>query len=217
MVYPATGSKLTGEGDINRTGSHVSTNIIIEVNGNAVGAVKQLSINEARRITQIDEVGTDGHIDSVPSQSTNITGSCQRTRFDGLRITAAFSRPYIHLAAQRIPFDIVIKDLFAATGAAHGADPNEATVLFTTLKNVWISKVSSTYRSDDFVIVDDMDWEAEHIYSRVVSGANVVGAITGGRQIPGLSLNSFEQAADRGERRGALDGAGLLLAGIEGA
>jgi hypothetical protein len=216
MVYPATGSILTGEGDINRTGTHVSTNIIIEVDGNAIGAVRQLSINEARRITQIDEVGTDGHIDSVPSQSTNITGSCQRTRFDGLRITAAFSRPFIHVAAQRIPFDLVIKDLFSATGASHDVDPDGATVLFTTLKNVWISKVSSTYRSDDFVIVDDMDWEAEHIYSRVAE-ANVVQAVTGGRQIPSLSLNSFEQAADRGDRRGALDGAGLLLAGIEGA
>jgi len=148
--------------------------------------------------------GTDGHIDSVPSQSTNITGSCQRTRFDNLRIAAAFSRGYIHVAAQRLPFDIVIKDLFAGN--------DDATILITTLKNVWISKIASTVRSDDFVIVDDMDFEAEHIYSTLASG-NAVPAAAGGRQIlVGDHTSPFEFETDRGGRRGALDGAGLLRA-----
>lgn len=201
--YPNTGSKLTGEGTKNRTGTHVSTNIIIEVGTEAVGAVRQLSVTETRRITQIDEIGTDGHIDSVPSQSTNITGSCQRTRFDNLRIAAAFSRGYIHVAAQRLPFDIVIKDLFAGN--------DEASILITTIKNVWISKIASTIRADDFVIVDDMDFEAEHIYSTLASG-NAVPAAAGGRQLSITDVSPYERAADKGDRRGALDGAGLLVA-----
>lgn len=203
LEYPNTGSKLTGEGTENRTGTHVSTNIIVEVGTEAVGAIRQLSVTETRRITQIDEVGTDGHIDSVPSQSTNITGSCQRTRFDNLRIAAAFSRGYVHVAAQRIPFDIVIKDLFA------GGD--EASILITTIKNVWISKIASTVRADDFVIVDDMDFEAEHIYSTLASG-NAIPGVTGGRNLVIGPTSQYERDADKGDRRGALDGAGLLRA-----
>src|ERR1700743_498486 len=86
----------------NRTATHLSTNIIIKVDGNTVGAVKSLEITESRGgIKQIDEVGTDGHIDSAPSSSTNITGSCTRTRFDRMRIAEAFSRSFIHVSAQR--------------------------------------------------------------------------------------------------------------------
>src|SRR5690606_42104236 len=96
MVAPNTGSITTAEGGRNRTGTAVSTNIIIEVDGNAVGAIQSLSIKETRQIATIDEVGTDGHIDSVPSKSTDITVTCQRTRFDNLRVAAAFSRGFIH-------------------------------------------------------------------------------------------------------------------------
>lgn len=209
MVAPNTGS-LIGPNSAdsafgNRTGTAVSTNIIIEVNGVAVGAVKSFSINEARTITQIDEVGTDGHIDSVPSKSVNITGSCQRTRFDNLRMAPAFSRGFIHVGAQRIPFDIVVKDIFA------GNDPNST--LVTTIKNVWISKLAVTFRSDDFVIVSDMDWEAETIFTTLGSGSgNAVPSLAGGRSIVPENIDSIEQATDVGQRRGALDAAGLLNA-----
>jgi len=106
---PNTGSTLTGD-SVNKTSTAISTNIIIMVNNRAVGAVQSLSISEKRNIKMIDEIGTDGHIDSVPNQSTNITGSCQRVRFDRLRIAEAFSRGFIHAASQIYPFDIVILD-----------------------------------------------------------------------------------------------------------
>jgi len=157
MVELNTGSIIQGEAGENKTFTSVSTNIIIKVGDTPVGAIRSLSVNENRRISMIDEVGTDGHVDSVPSQSTNITGSCQRTRFNNLRMAAAFSRGYVHVHSQRIPFDIDIIDIFA------GSDPG--THITTTIKNVWISKISYTFRSDDFVIVEDMDWEAEAISS----------------------------------------------------
>lgn len=205
MVYPNTGSILTAEGGKNQTRTGVSTNIIIEVDGNAVGAIKEISIDEDRGIVMINEVGTDGHIDSVPNKSTDISGRCQRTRFDNLRIAAAFSRDYIHVHAQRLPFNIVIKDTFA------GDDPNKT--LITTIKNVWIRKIGTSYRAEDFVIVENMDWVAETIFSTVGTGQayNTIG----GRPIPIIDVNQFELAADRGDRRGALDAAGLLMA-IEG-
>jgi hypothetical protein len=202
--YPSTGSILLTDTGANRTGTAVSTCIIVEVDGNAVGAIKSLSINEAREIAMIDELGTDGHIDSVPKRATDISGDCKRTRFDNLRMLAAFSRPYIHLAAQRIPFDIVIKDTFA------GNDVNS--VLVTTIKNVWCDSVKITYSSDDFVIVEDMSWKAEQIYSKIGS-SNAVPGVAGSRQMKiRTPISQYELMADRGERRGALDGAGLLQA-----
>lgn len=186
-----------------RTATHLSTNIIITVDGNSVGAVKTLDITEARpAIKMVDEVGTDGHIDSAPSGSTNITGSCQRTRFDRMRIAEAFSRGFIHVAAQRIPFDIVVQDIFA--------DSDTANAIITTIHNVWIKSIRYTYSADEFVIVDNLDWEAESI-SSILNNGNVAQAVANGRAVP-IILNALEQQADRGSFRGALDGAGLLNA-----
>src|SRR5580692_1747947 len=111
--YPQTGSILQGNG-YNTTDTAISTNILIAVRTpsgySPVGAVQSMAISEKRSIKMIDEVGTDGHIDSVPNQSTNVTGSCQRVRFDRLRIAEAFSRGFIHAASQVYPFDIVVMD-----------------------------------------------------------------------------------------------------------
>jgi hypothetical protein len=202
MVELNTGSIIHGDAGENKTFTGVSTNIIIKVGDTAVGAIRSLSVNEARKISMIDEVGTDGHIDSVPSASTNITGSCQRTRFNNLRMAAAFGRSFIHLHSQRIPFDIDIIDTFA------GQDPGSQIV--TTIKNVWMSKLAITYRNDDFVLVEDMEWEAEAIYSVLGANGNAVPGVFGGRNVEVIDLNEFERAADRGDRRGALDAAGLL-------
>lgn len=206
-TYPQTGSRIDNEDGSNRTGVHLSTNIIIEVDGNAIGALQTLTIKEDRSIIQIDEIGTDGHVDSAPQKSTNITGSCQRTRFDGLRIAAAFSRPFVHAKSQRIPFDILIKDLFASTGQ------DDNTVLITTIKNVWISNISHTYKSDNFIIVEDMNWEAETIYS-TINNSNVAGATANARQLILQDNNVFEKDTDRGRRRGALDAAGILIGAL---
>jgi len=204
MAYPNTGSILTAGSGRNRTGTAVSTNIIIEVNGNAIGAIQSLDIRENRQIATIDEVGTDGHIDSVPSKSTDISCTCQRTRFDNQRVLGAFSRGYIHVHSQRIPFDIVIKDIFA------GDDPSST--LITTIKNCWVQEVSYTYRADNFVIVENMSIVAETIYSTLGASNNAIPGAVGGRNLPLGPTDIFERAADRGDRRGALDAAGLLLA-----
>jgi len=204
MVTLNTGSIVSAEGGRNRTGTSISTQIIIEVDGNPVGAIQNLNVQENRKIFKVPEVGTDGIVDSVPQSSTDIKGSCKRIRYDNLRVAAAFSRPFVHVAAQRIPFDIVIKDIFASD------DPSS--MLITTIKNVWISKISYAYQADNFVITDDMDFEAETIYSTLGANNNAVPGAAGGRNLPITDRNVFELAADRGDRRGALDAAGLLLA-----
>jgi hypothetical protein len=221
---PNTGSTLTVAGSaVNKTSTAISTNIIIMVNDRAVGAIQSMAIKEARAIKQIDEVGTDGHIDSVPHQSTNITGTCQRVRFDRLRITEAFSRGFVHAASQVYPFDIVILDKQkAATG-------NQ---ISTVIKQVWISGLDYTYASNDWVITDIMTWEAERIFSVLNNGSNNPVSQGGeiGVQHMGAGLNgivtinsgngivNIEQLADTGSngQGGSLDASGLIDIGAAG-
>lgn len=208
MPYPLTKSKLTDGGN-NRTGTSLSTNIIIKVGTETIGAIQSISIQEQRPIIMIDEVGTDGHIDSTPHQSTNITGTCERVRFDRLRIAEAFSRGFTHVHAQRYPFDIEIIDIQNAASDAAEPLESEATIV-TVVKNVWIGQLSYAYTANEFVIKDTMQFQAESIQSYFVGGTKNIAA--GGTR----NLQSFKDAieleADRGGRRGSLDAPGLINA-----
>jgi len=197
-----TGSVLQDTEGNNATRTHLSTNIIIKVDDNVIGAVKSLQINESREVKMIDEVGTDGHIDSAPTRSTDISGSCTRTRFGRMRIAEAFSRGFVHVGAQRIPFDIEIQDFFA--------DSDMGNAIITTINNVWIKSIEVTYSAEEFIIAETMTWVAESIWS-VLREGNVASAVANGRSQP-IILNAFEQEADRGAFRGSLDAAGLLNA-----
>ena len=206
--YPHTGSILTDPKtgrNVTRTG--VSTEIIIQVDGNPIGAIQSISYKEDRTIREIDEVGTDGHIDSVPQKSTDVSGDCTRIRFDNLRMAAAFSRGFVHAASQRIPFDIVILDIFAADESDADGFNGSNNVITTVIKNVWIRNLGVTYTSSDFVISETMSWVAEHIYSYVGQEKNVVQATD---RLPLISNDPFERLTDIGKRRGALDVAGLI-------
>jgi hypothetical protein len=220
---PNTSSTLALPGGVNKTSTSLSTNIIILVNNTPVGAVQSLAINEKRAIKMIDEVGTDGHIDSAPNQSTNITGSCTRVRFDRLRIAEAFSRGFIHVASQVYPFDIVILDK---------QKRDRGSQISTVIKNVWISGIDYTYQVNDWVITDTMSWEAEQIFSILNGGSNPkesgsaasAVAVGGERGITHStfvmgdngSITNIEQVTDTGGRRGSLDAAGLIDLGSGG-
>jgi hypothetical protein len=169
----------------------------------------------------VDEVGTDGHIDSTPVSSTNITGSCQRIRFDRLRVAEAFGRSFIHVGSQAYPFDIVILDKQKKASASQ---------ISTVIKNVWIGGISYQYQADNWIISDTMEWEAETIFS-FLTGANGANAVVGGSPVAvggeiqmqniGNTLITdgswIEQRADTGAsgRRGALDAAGLIDLGSD--
>jgi hypothetical protein len=205
MATRNTRTAFTDANGNNRTATHLATNIIIKSGMYVVGAIQTLSITESRDIEMIDEVGTDGHIDSAPKSSTNITGNCTRIRFDKQRIADAFGRSFTHVHAQRIPFDIEIHDTFA------DADTNNAVV--TVLKNVWIKEISYDLSASDWIISDKMSFVAESI-SSILANNNVVTSVANGQDGP-IYLNKFEQEADRGLFRGAMDAAGVLNAFID--
>jgi hypothetical protein len=195
-----TKSAITDVNGNNRTASHLSTNIILKVDNYVVGAVQSININENRSVRMIDEVGTDGHIDSAPNKSADYKGSCERVRFDRQRIAEAFARGFIHVGSQRIPFDIEIHDVFG--------DADTANAVVTILKNVWITGISYQYGVSDWIITERMDFEAETMFS-ILNNHNVVTGVANG-QDGTIRLDQFEQEADRGLYRGSLDAPGVI-------
>jgi len=191
----------------NKTSSSLSTNILVLVNDIPIGAVQELSITEARSVTMINEVGTDGVIDSVPTQSTKISGSCRRIRYDALRITEAMGRSFLHLQSQVYPFDFVIIDRNRRGGNK----------ISTVIKNVWLTNIQYSYSSNEWIITDNVNWEAETIYSTLVGtgGSAATGGDLGIKSSGPFNsefVNDVERQVDSGKsgRRGSLDSGGLL-------
>lgn len=205
-LAPNTGSTLTFDTGKNKTSTSLSTNILIMVGNTPVGAVQSLAVSEKRGVKMIDEVGTDGHIDSTPNVSANFSGTCQRIRFDRMRIAEAFSRGFIHVQSQAYPFDIIIID------RQKGSDVGSQ--ISTIIKNVWITGIDYTYSASDWIITESMGWEAETVSSTLNNGPVARG---GERQIP-ISTIAIEQATDSGAngRRGSLDASGLITLGSTG-
>ena len=187
-----TKSSLSGPNGHNQIRTALSTNIIIKIGPNAVGAVQKLSVSEQRPLRMIDEVGTDGHIDGAPTASTNITGDCTRIRFDRMKIAEAFSRSFVHVHAQRFPFDIVIIDNWLGDGNSS---------IITTIHDVLIESIGYSYDASNYIISDDMRWQAQRISSTIANGPSATGGYLG---LSNLALDSIEREADIG-LRGSLE------------
>lgn len=191
----------------NKMSTSLSTNILVLVNDIPIGAVQELRVQEQRQVQMIQELGTDGNVDSTPTASTKISGSCRRIRYDALRVTEAMGRGFLHLQSQAYPFDFVIIDRNRRAGNK----------ISTVIKNVWLTSLSYSYSATEWIIQDDVQWEAETIYSTLVgTGAS---AATGGDLGIKASgpfnaefTNDIERVVDRGAngRRGSLDSGGLL-------
>lgn len=196
LLIPQTQSIIENPNGSNRTGTALSTHIVIRVGLQAVGAIQNMEIREERSVQPIDEVGMDGHIDSAPTKSTNISGTCRRVRYDRLRVAEAFSRGFLHAKSQRIPFNIDIYDKWNGDGTD--------SVIVTVIKNVWITGIDYSYAADNWVITDNMSWIAEDISSSIQGTGT---AATGGSRglIQQTDSENIESLADRGFLRGALD------------
>jgi len=198
-TYPKTGSILDST-----TRTALSTQIIIMVNNEPVGAVQEFRINQSIPIKRINEVGLDGTVELVPDQPTQLNASLTRIVYDGLEIAEAMSRGYRNIQAQRIPFDVVIIDQYTGTG-------NDAVI--TTLHNCWFKSIGVSYSAGNYVITQNADIEVEAIST--TRGGEAVAlsqGVGGSRQIPGIQTDDVELQADSGVRRGSLDAEGLISA-----
>lgn len=204
MAYLFTGS--TNEANI-ATG--LSTQVIIEVNNQAVGAVQRFVPRQQRNIRGVPEIGTDGFIEKVPNQATDITIDVERVVFDRLRLPAAFARQFVNIAAQRVPFDIRVFDKSNVQSPADDGDVegNAEGITSHIYKNCWFQNFQTTYQTQDYIVTETAAISCEYV--RSFQGQNQP-AVDGG--LRGISADdtggNIERLADLG-RRGSLDAAGL--------
>lgn len=198
MAYPKTGSTLDST-----TRTALSTQIIIMVDGESVGAVQEFSPSQRRSVERIKEVGTDGTIEIVPSQAAEVTVSIRRIVYDGISLTEAMKRGFRNIKSQRIPFDIVVIDQYTGTG-------DDAVI--TTYKNCWFTSIGTSYSADSFIVDEDVEVEVEDIMTlRAGEAVALSQGVGGARQIP-FQRDNVELATDSGQRRGSLDFPGLISA-----
>lgn len=205
MAYPNTGSTLKSG-----LSTGLSTQIIItaEIKGDGkfepVGAVRELTETQNRTLARVHEIGTDGTIEIVPQKAAEYDLSLTRIVFDGLSIAEAFGRGFRNIQSQRFPFNIVVTDNSAS------GDSNSAVV--TTYHNCWFYRISTPYKSDDYIIAQTANVWCEYI-SSIRGGSSVAETqnLNGGkRRIQPNQVDAIEAAADSRRRLGSLDFAGIM-------
>jgi hypothetical protein len=205
--YPSTGTLFDGSPPPDtggRTRAGLSTQIIVYVNNEPVGAIQSFQEGQTRNLKELTEVGTDGLIEIVPMAAATFQLTINRMVFDGLSLPEAFSRGFRNIQSQRMPFDIVVIDKFSGSG-------NNAVV--TTYHNCWFSALGKNYTSNDYTITENATVKCEHVSTTRAGEATALSQGVGGaREIPGRNIDSVETAADSGERRGTLDFPGLISA-----
>jgi hypothetical protein len=207
--YPYTGTLFDSEAVTGaKTRTALSTQIIVYVNNQPVGAIQSFEERQQRSIKRIFEVGTDGTVEAVPQSAATIDLTVNRIVFDGLSLPEAMARGFRNIHSQRIPFDIVVIDRFTGTEEEGGA-------IVTTYHNCWFGSLGRSYSVNDYTIAENASITVESV-STERNGAPVASSqgVGGGRDLgsEGRQIDAIEQAADYGTYRGSLDFPGLIKA-----
>lgn len=206
LVPPNTQSTINAT-DQNRdlTSTGLSTQIIIMVNDNPVGALQSLSVSQRRGLARVRELGTDGVIEIIPNAPTEFDLRASRVVFDQLRLPEAFSRGFRMINAQRIPFTIKVFDI-GKTSANAEIKEDTSNIVVMTYEGCWFTSYETPYNVDNYVITETADIWAETGY--VSEGATGLSA----RSLMGFETDSdgVETSVNEGERRGSLDVGGLF-------
>ena len=193
--YPKTGSTLQSS-----ISAGLSTQIVVKVGSDTVGALQSLEVRQNRPLTRIVELGLDGTLEIVPTQRAEVTLSVRRVVFDRLRLPEAFERGFLNIKSQRLPFDILVID-------QTGGD-NELAVTHH-YNHCWFQDYATPYGADNYLITETATIWAEDVSSRLGASAN---AAQGGARDMKPQIEEIERDADIGNRRGTLDAPGLITA-----
>ena len=215
-TFPNTGSRIERgiEDAEGRTTTGLSTQIIIKVNQVAVGALQNLGVTQTRPLQRINEIGTDGNIEIVPSGSTTYDLAATRIVFDQLRLPEAFSRTFRFIGAQRIPFDIEIFDIGEAASDLDvgAADSTSDGVVVMKYVNCWFQNYATPYTADNYIISETATIWAET--ALVSSGANPPPNLR--TLIAQTDSVGIESTVNEGGRRGGVDASGIINAVFAG-
>jgi hypothetical protein len=196
LTYPNTHSYLGSD-----ISSGLSTNIIIKVGKTTVGAIKSLSISQDRDINVFEEIGTDGIVETCPKGAAKVSVEVERIVFDNLRLPEAFSRGFINIQAQRIPFDIEIIDT--------SNSENEENHTISIIRGCWFRRYNPIYTIDNFIISERATIQGEYITTQQGGHSTVFG---GNREIA-FDFDTIERSTDVNGRKGRVDSAGIPLKG----
>ena len=189
----------------------LSTQIIVKVDGQSVGAIQTLSATQTRPLRRVQEVGTDGTIEIVPTATTAVVVNVNRIVFDRKRLPEAFSRGFLNIHAQRNPFDIFVYDFASVEPDTldDTYDVSTSTNVVTTIyENCWFGSLASTYNATDYIITETATIEAEFVHSYIHGDPTQNAAVRGRPQ----NDDQLERLADT-NRRGSLDARGLTRVG----
>jgi hypothetical protein len=193
--YPSTGSTLKSN-----ISSGLSTQILIRVGTDSVGAVQTLAVAQSRPLLRVGEIGLDGTLELVPNGKTTVRLTVSRIVFDRLRLPEAFARGFVNIHAQRLPFDILVLDRTAGDG--------EDTTTHNYV-NCWFIEYSTPYNQDTYLITESATIEAETVFSKLGASSN---AAQGGARDIKPQIETYERQADLGLRRGTMDVPGIISA-----
>jgi len=193
--YPKTGSTLQSS-----VSTGLSTQIVVKVGSDTVGALQSIEVRQSRQLTRVVELGLDGVLEIVPTKCAEVQLSVQRVVFDRLRLPEAFERGFLNIKSQRLPFDILVIDQMGGDGEL---------AVTHTYTNCWFQDYSTPYKADNYIITESATIWAEDISSRLGSSAN---AAQGGSRDMKPQIEQIEREADLGNRRGVLDAPGLISA-----
>src|SRR5574342_1149887 len=163
-TYPLSGSTIQSN-----ISTGLSTQIIIKVGTETVGAIQSLQIQQRRNMYRTREVGLDGILEIVPNNATEFSATITRVVFDRLRLTEAFARGFINIKSQLLPFDILIID--RTNGDGDGAVNHR-------LQNCWFSDYSPSYQAENFIITETATIQIEDISTTL--GSSDANAANGG-------------------------------------
>lgn len=172
----------------------LSTQIVIKaqgVNGGwyDVGAIQSFQVSENRNINHIQEVGTDGIVQSHPSGAQPVNLTVTRAIFDYQRVTVAFQRGFHHVMSQRFPFDIVVVDynpyVFQSSNRnydgprdtsslRHSIEDSGPHTIRTRFVNCWFNANQYSYMADNYMITENATITAEAVYDTNIDFSTIV-------------------------------------------
>jgi hypothetical protein len=124
-------------------------NIILIKNDVIIGRALSIDIVEQRTISP----------DFLIASPIFVSGELSKILFNKSKIEKIFNNNSIGCTVQKEPFDIIIvQEQFA-----------------TEIKNVWLSKDPDIqYKTDDFVIINNIEWQAECIKAINFRKSNII-------------------------------------------
>jgi len=199
-TYPVTGSTLNST-----IATGLSTQILIKVENETVGAIQNIDITHSRPLERVKEVGTDGILEIVPNRPTEYTIAVTRIVFDRLRLPEAFARGFMNIKAQLLPFDIQVIDRTNGDGDA---------AIVHTLSRCWFTDYKPTFRSDAFILQETATLWCEDISTTL--GTTQSSAVQGGARGIQYQVNDRERQTDTGAGGSSTSGSTSAGGGYRG-